>query len=140
MDIYDQKIIQLAADIPHIGRLDRPDAQARAVSRLCGSEVEVQLCVQNDRITQFAQQVKACILGQAASSIMGRHIIGSHLDELVALAETMRAMLYEKGAPPKGKWADLEILLPVRDYKTRHASTLLTFNAVESCIRQVKGK
>ncbi len=137
-EIYNQKIMRFAADIPRIGYLDQPDAHAKAVSRLCGSTVEVDLCVKDGRVSDFAHQVRACVLGQAASSIMARNIIGATDQELHDVAQTMRDMLHRVGSPPDGKWRDLEILLPVRDYPARHASTLLTFDAVEACLEQIE--
>ena len=136
-EIYNQQIMRFAADIPRIGHLDKPDAHAKAVSRLCGSTVEVDLCVKDGRVSDFAHQVRACVLGQAASSIMAHNIIGASAQELHEVAQTMRAMLREDGDPPSGKWRDFEILLPVRSYKARHASTLLTFDAVETCLEQI---
>lgn len=138
-EIYNRRILELAADIPRLGRLARPDATATAHSRLCGSRVIVDLAVSGGRVTDFAHEVKACALGQASSSVMARHIIGTTPDELRALRQTMQAMLKEGGAPPTGPWADLEALLPVRDFKARHASTLLTFDAVVDALNQLEG-
>ena len=129
-DIYNRKILGFAADIPRLQRLERPDATAVAVSRLCGSKVTVDLAMKDGVVTDFGHDVKACALGQAASSIMARNVIGSSLEELVALRDQMKAMLKDNGAPPTGKWEDAQVLEPVRDYKARHASTLLTFEAV----------
>jgi NifU-like protein involved in Fe-S cluster formation len=129
-DIYNQRILELAADIPRLGRLAAPDATATAHSRLCGSTVTVDLNARDGIVTDFAHDVKACALGQASSSIMARNVVGSSVAELRELRETMRRMLKENGAPPEGRWADLAVLGPVRDYKARHASTLLTFDAV----------
>jgi NifU-like protein involved in Fe-S cluster formation len=131
-DIYSRRILELAADIPRLGRLSAPHATATAHSRLCGSTVTVDLALEGDRVADFAHEVKACALGQASSSVMGREIVGSNVAELVALRETMRRMLKEGGPAPDGRWADLAALTPVRDYKARHASTLLTFDAVVS--------
>ena len=140
-DVYNRRIIELAASIPRIGRLADPDATATAVSRLCGSTVTVDLKMAGDTVTDFAHEVKACALGQASSSIMARHVIGSRADELRALRETVRKMLKENGAPPaEGKWADIAVLEPVRDYKARHASTMLTFDAVVDAIGQIEAK
>jgi NifU-like protein involved in Fe-S cluster formation len=114
-EVYNRRIIELAASIPRIGRLAAPDATAKAVSRLCGSTVTVDLKMDGDRVTDFAHEVKACALGQASSSIMAHHVVGSNADELRALRETVRKMLKENGAPPRdGKWADIAVLEPVR--------------------------
>jgi NifU-like protein involved in Fe-S cluster formation len=139
-EIYNKKIIELAGNIPRLGRLDDPDATATAHSRLCGSTVTVDLKMDGDEVTDFAHDVKACALGQASSSIMARHVIGSKADELRDLREAVRRMLKEDGAPPSGKWADIAVLEPVRDYKARHASTLLTFDAVVDAINQIEAK
>ena len=139
-DIYNQKIIELAGNIPRLGRLPDPDASATAHSKLCGSTVKVDLKMQDGMVSDFAHDVKACALGQASSSIMARHVIGSNATELRELRETVRKMLKENGAPPEGKWADVALLEPVRDYKARHASTLLTFDAVVDAIGQIEAK
>jgi NifU-like protein involved in Fe-S cluster formation len=139
-DIYNQRIIELAGNIPRLGRLAAPDASATAHSKLCGSTVKVDLKMDGDLVSDFAHDVKACALGQASSSIMARHVVGSSASELKALRETIRKMLKENGAPPEGKWADLALLEPVRDYKARHASTLLTFDAVVDAIGQIEAK
>ena len=141
-ELYNQRILKLAAEIPHIGMLDTPQATADAVSRLCGSKVHVELSLAEDSrgnvvVAAFAHEVEACALGQASSSVMAREIIGSTPQELRQIGATMRAMLKEEGPPPTGRWADLEVLEPVRDYKNRHASTLLTFDAVEDCLQQL---
>ncbi|MET0219553.1 MAG: iron-sulfur cluster assembly scaffold protein [Tardiphaga sp.] len=137
-DIYNKRIIALAGNIPRLGRLPAPDASATAHSKLCGSTVKVDLAMDGDVVTDFAHDVKACALGQASSSIMASHVVGSTADELRALRETVRKMLKENGAPPEGKWADIALLEPVRDYKARHASTLLTFDAVVDAIGQIE--
>ncbi len=139
-DIYNKKIIELAGNIPRLGRLADPDATATAHSKLCGSTVTVDLAMDGDVVTDFAHEVKACALGQASSSIMARHVIGSNAAELRELRETVRRMLKENGAPPQGKWADVAMLEPVRDYKARHASTLLTFDAVVDAVGQIEAK
>ncbi len=140
-DVYNRRIIELAGNIPRIGRLANPDATATAHSRLCGSTVTVDLKMDGNKVTDFAHEVKACALGQASSSIMASHVVGSSADELRALREGVRQMLKENGAAPaEGKWADIAVLEPVRDYKARHASTLLTFDAVVDAIGQIETK
>lgn len=140
-DIYNKRIIELAGNIPRLGRLAEPDATATAHSKLCGSTVKVDLKMDGPVVTDFAHDVKACALGQASSSIMASHVIGSTADELRELRETVRKMLKENGQPPQGgKWADIALLEPVRDYKARHASTLLTFDAVVDAIGQIEAK
>ena len=136
-DIYNAKILGFAGNIERIGRLERPDATATAHSKLCGSTVTVDLKMDGDTVTDFAHDVKACALGQASSSIMASHVVGAKADELRKLRETVRKMLKENGPPPSGKWADFAVLEPVRDYKARHASTLLTFDAVVSALDKI---
>ncbi len=137
-EVYNKKILGFAADIRLTARLEAPDATAIAHSKLCGSKVTVDIKMNGDTVSAFAHEVKACALGQASSSIMARNVVGSTADELRALRDRMHAMLKADGPPPNGKWADLEVLLPVRDFKARHASTLLTFNAVCDAIGQVE--
>ena len=137
-DLYNAKILELAGNIPAIGCLNAPDATATAHSKLCGSTVTVDLKMDGDVVTDFAHTVKACALGQASSSIMARTVIGATSAELREVRETMRRMLKEDGAPPDGKWADLAVLEPVRDFKARHASTMLTFDAVVDAIGQIE--
>ena len=139
-DVYNTRILELAADIPRLGRLEHPDASATAHSKLCGSTVTVDLSMQGDRVTDFAHDVKACALGQASSSIMARHVVGSNAGELRGLRAQMQKMLKENGRPPEGKWADLAVLEPVRDYRARHASTLLTFDAVVKAIDEIEAR
>lgn len=137
-DIYNRRILELAGNIPRIGRLKEPQASAKAHSKLCGSTVLVDLCMQDGIVTDYAHEVKACALGQASSSIMARHIVGSNAGELKALRDIVRRMLKENGSPPAGKWADIAVLEPVRGYKARHASTMLVFEAVADAISQIE--
>lgn len=139
-DVYNKRILELAADIPRQGRLAAPDASATAHSRLCGSTVTVDVALRDGKVVDFAHDVKACALGQASSSIMARNIIGSTPEELRHIRETVRKMLKENGSPPSGKWADIAVLEPVRDYKARHASTLLTFDAVVDAVGQIEAR
>ena len=140
-EVYNSRILELAGNIPRIGRLAAPDATATAHSKLCGSTVTVDLKMDGETVTDFAHDVKACALGQASSSIMARNIVGAKADELRNLREDVRRMLKENAAPPiYGRWADIAVLEPVRDYKARHASTLLTFDAVVSAIDQIAAK
>ncbi len=139
-DVYNAKILGFAGNIGRLGRLTNPDATATAHSKLCGSTVTVDIRMDGDTISDFAHEVKACALGQASSSIMAQHVVGAAADELRAVRETMRSMLKEDGPPPEGRFADLKYLEPVRDYKARHASTMLTFDAVVDAIGQVEKK
>jgi NifU-like protein involved in Fe-S cluster formation len=139
-DVYNSRILELAGSIPRIGRMAAPDASATAHSKLCGSTVTIDLKMNGDVVTDFAHVVKACALGQASSSIMARNVVGSRAGELRDLRDKVRQMLKDNGAPPSGKWADIAVLEPVRDYKARHASTMLTFDAVVDAIDQIAGK
>lgn len=139
-DVYNDRILELAGNIPRLGRLEAPHASATAHSKLCGSTVTVDLKLADGEVADFAHDVKACALGQASSSIMARHVIGAKPDELRQLRDTVRKMLKENGPPPAGKWADIAVLEPVRDYKARHASTMLTFDAVVSALDQIEAK
>ncbi len=139
-DIYGAELLSLAANISRTGRLEAPDASARAHSKLCGSTISIDLCMDGDLVTDYAHDVRACLLGQAAASVMASQIVGSRADELHAIAGQMRTMLREGGPPPQGRWADLARLQPVRDYRARHASTLLVFDAVEDALAQIKAR
>jgi NifU-like protein involved in Fe-S cluster formation len=139
-DVYNAKILGLAGNIPRLGRLSAPDASATALSKLCGSTVTVDLKMNGPVVSDFAHDVKACALGQASSAIMAHHVVGSSAGELRELRETVRRMLKENGPPPTGKWADIAVLEPVRDYKARHASTMLTFDAVVNAVDAIEAK
>ena len=137
-DIYNRRILELAGNVPRLGRLPAPHGTATAHSKLCGSTVTVDVAIENGVVSDFAHDVKACALGQASSSIMARQIIGSTPDELRDLRDTVRRMLKENGPSPDGRWADVAVLEPVRDYKARHASTLLTFEAVVDAVTRAE--
>ncbi|MEP2944023.1 MAG: iron-sulfur cluster assembly scaffold protein [Hyphomicrobiales bacterium] len=137
-DVYNAKILEFAGNIPRIGRLDTPMASAKAHSKLCGSTVVIDLVVTDGVVSDFAHEVKACALGQAASSIMAHHIIGASIEELKEVRECARSMLKEEGEPPLGRFEDVKYLTPVREYKARHASTLLTFDAVVDALNQIE--
>jgi NifU-like protein involved in Fe-S cluster formation len=136
-DIYNLRILELAANIPRSQRLERPDATASAHSKLCGSTISIDLNVKDGRIVDFAQTVKACLLGQASAAIVGREIVGTTVDEFRTIAAAMRMMLKANGAPPAGRWADLALLAPVKDYTHRQPSTLLVFDAVERALDEI---
>ena len=138
-DIYNSRILEFAGNIPRIGTLGDADADATAHSKLCGSKVHIWLKMDGDVVTDFAHDVKACALGQASSSIMARNIIGSTPEELRSVREQVRHMLKDNGMPPEGRWEDIRVLEPVRDYKARHASTLLTFDAVVAALDKIAG-
>ena len=135
-DLYNARILELAGHIDRIGRLDQPDGTASAHSKLCGSTVTVDLKLADGIVTDFAHEVRACALGQASSSVMARHVVGASVEELRAVREAMRAMLKENGPPPAGRFEELRYLEPVREHKARHASTMLTFDAVVEAIEK----
>lgn len=135
-EIYNRRILELAGNIPGLGRLAEPDGSASAHSKLCGSTVTVDVKMDGDQVSDFAHEVKACALGQSSSSIMARHAIGATLEELRQVRDEMQAMLKEGGPPPGGRWADCAVLEPVRDFKARHASTMLTFNATVEAVEK----
>lgn len=139
-DLYSQRILELAANMPRTGRLADPDATASAHSKLCGSRVTIDLSMRGDVVVDYGQSVKACLLGQTSAAVMGREIVGSTAAELRNVGATMRKMLKEGGQVPEGRWSDLGVLAPVKDYKARHASTLLVFDAVEEAIAQIEAK
>ncbi len=137
-DLYSDKIIEIAGNLPVTERLEAPDASARRVSRVCGSSVEVDLSLDDGIVSDYAHEVKACALGQTSASIMAQHIVGSTPDELRTLRTQMVAMLKADGPPPGDKWSDLKYLEPVKAFKPRHTSTLLVFEAVVDCLDQIE--
>lgn len=137
-DVYNSKILGFAGNIGRIGRLDAPDASAKAHSKLCGSTIVVDLKVEGDKIVDYAHDVKACALGQASSAIVATNIIGATVAEMQQVRLEMQQMLKEGGSPPEGRFADLKYLQPVKDHKARHTSTLLVFDAVVDALDQVK--
>ena len=139
-NLYNERILELAATLSKVGRLENAEFSSEAVSRLCGSKVTVDIKISGNKINDFSHIVKACALGQASSSVMAKKIIGTDINELLNLKIRMKEMLKDDGPPPSGKWSDLEVLQPVKDYKGRHSSVLLTFDAVEDCINQYLSK
>lgn len=134
-DLYSEQILAAAAAIPAVRRLASPDASATKTSKVCGSEVSVDLVMKDGRVADFGLDAKACALGQASASIVARRIIGAEPDELYRLRDEMRAMLKAGGPPPTGaRWRELAALAAIRDYPQRHASTLLVFEAVCACL------
>lgn len=137
-DVYSNRLFDLAANIARCERLAQPEATASAHSKLCGSTVTVDLVMDGDKVGDFGQTVRACLLGQASAAVMGREIVGSTAAELRDLGDIMRRMLKENGPPPGGRWGDLAALLPVRDYPQRQASALLAFDAVEKALAEIE--
>jgi len=139
-DIYSQKILELAANSTRNRRLEQPDATATAHSKLCGSTVTLDITMEGDRITDYGQTVRACLLGQSSAAVVAAHAVGSTSAEMRKVGNEMRAMLKQNGPPPEGKWADLAALEPVREVKGRHASTLLVFDALETAMSNIEAK
>jgi NifU-like protein involved in Fe-S cluster formation len=129
-DLYSDRILEIAGNQPRPGRLANADASARRTSRICGSTITVDLRVDGDTIVGYGHEISACALGQSSAAIVARNIVGSTIPEMRRLRDEMTAMLKADGAPPGGKWDDLKYLEPVREYRPRHASTLLVFEAV----------
>ncbi|GLS87850.1 iron-sulfur cluster scaffold-like protein [Cypionkella aquatica] len=127
--LYSGRILALAADIPHLGRLSAPGGTSRKRAPLCGSTVTVDLVLKDGRIAEFAQDVKACALGQASAALMGQVILGRNQAELTAAREALRAMLQDNGPAPAAPFDGYEVLIPARDYRNRHASILLALDA-----------
>jgi NifU-like protein involved in Fe-S cluster formation len=139
-DLYSAKVLTLAANMPRAGRLASPQASSEKVSKLCGSRVVVDLSLADGRVADFAQDVKACALGQASAAVLGANVIGASIPELEAARDALKAMLKTGGAPPEGRFSDLRVLEVVRDYPARHASTMLAFEAVVEAAHRAAAK
>lgn len=139
--LYSDRILKLAANMPRAGRLAAPEGSAERVAKLCGSTVVVDVVLDDEgRVADFAQDVRACALGQACAAIVGAHVIGASLDELETARDQLKAMLKEAGPAPSGRFADLAILETVRDYPARHASTMLPLDATVAAVRQARDR
>ena len=136
--LYSARILSLAADIPHAERLDAPDASVKKRSPLCGSTVTVDLCMDQGKVTKFGQDVKACALGQASASVVGAAIMGTTREQIETARDQLRAMLKTDGPPPDAPFDGLEVLLPAREYKNRHASILLALDAAAEAAAQAE--
>lgn len=139
-DLYSARVLALAANMPRAGRLASPQGSSEKVSKLCGSRVTVDVVLADGRVADFAQDVKACALGQASAAVLGEHVIGASVAELEAARDALKAMLKDGGAAPEGRFADLKVLQVVRDYPPRHASTLLAFEAVVEATHRAQGR
>jgi NifU-like protein involved in Fe-S cluster formation len=138
-DLYSARILTLVANIPRAGRLSAPDASAEKTAKLCGSRIVVDVRVEDGKVVDFAQDVAACALGQASAAVLGAHVVGATLAEIELARDALRAMLKTNGPPPAGRFAELAVLEPVKDYPARHASTLLAFEAAVEAVRQATG-
>jgi NifU-like protein involved in Fe-S cluster formation len=139
-DLYHPRIMELAADIPHVGRLDAPDGASTKVSRVCGSVVTVEVKLKDGVVSEIAVHPKACALGQAATGVLALNAIGATPGEIRAAREALRAMLKEGAPPPTGRFWELRHLEGVRDYPARHASTMLAFDAAVDALEQASAK
>jgi len=137
-DLYSEKILDLAANARQPARLSKPDASARKVSRVCGSVIEVDVIVRDGVVVEYGHAVSACALGQTSAAVVAREIVGTPIGEVRTLRAQMYAMLKENGLPPGGRWSDLKYLEPVREYRPRHTSTLLVFDAMVEALDKIE--
>jgi len=135
-ELYSARILRLVAEMPHAGRLAAPHASSEKVAKLCGSRIIVDVAVKDGVVTDFAQEVRACALGQASAAVLGANVIGAGLNEIEMARNGLRDMLKANGAPPEGRFAELAVLEAVKDYPARHASTLLAFEAAVEAVRK----
>ena len=138
-DLYSARVLALAANMPRAGRLASPDGSSQKVSKLCGSVVTVDLSLKEGRVSDFAQDVKACALGQASAAVLGAHVIGASVEELTEARDALKAMLKQGAPAPEGRFADLKMLEAVKDYPARHASTMLAFEAAVEAAERAMG-
>ncbi|WP_171129419.1 MULTISPECIES: iron-sulfur cluster assembly scaffold protein [unclassified Ruegeria] len=136
--LYSGRILALAADIPHLDRLEAPDATVKKRAPLCGSTVTVDVSVQDGRVAEFGQDVKACALGQAAASVVGSAILGATRSQVETARDQLKAMLKSDGPAPDAPFDGLDVLMPARDYKNRHASIMLTLEAAAEAMEQAE--
>lgn len=139
-ELYNEKILGYAANIPRLGRLDCADGSSTQRSRLCGSQVTVDVRMADGRVADFGHEVKACALGQASSALMASHAVGATVEELQRVRDAMAAMLKDGGPPPTGRFEEMKYLEPVREHKSRHASVMLTFEATLEAARAALAK
>ncbi|MDP3854505.1 iron-sulfur cluster assembly scaffold protein [Phenylobacterium sp.] len=139
-DLYSAKLLKLAANLPHSGRLAAPHASSEKIAKLCGSRVVVDVALEDGLVSDFAQEVKACALGQASASVLGANVLGASLSEIEMARDQFRAMLKQGATPPEGRFSDLSMLAPVKDYPARHASALLAFEAAADAVRQAMAR
>ncbi len=139
-DLYSDRILRLAANMPRAGRLAQPDGTAEKTAKLCGSRIVVDLRMEDGRVADFAQDARACALGQAAAAVLGANVIGASAADIEAARDALRAMLKAGGPAPEGRFADLAVLAPVRDFPPRHASTLLAFEAAVAAVADAQAR
>lgn len=139
-DLYSAKILTLVANMPRAGRLAAPDASSEKTAKLCGSRIVVDVVLTDGKVSDFAQDVAACALGQASAAILGANVIGADLAEIELARDSLRAMLKTSGPPPVGRFSELAVLEPVKDYPARHASTLLAFEAAVEAVSRATAR
>lgn len=139
MQLYSRRILALTTAIPHLGSLAVHDGKATRRSPQCGSSVTAYVVMDGDRIADFRQEVRACALGQASAAVLGQAVVGLTGAEIARARQALQAMLRENGNPPPPPFAELEALVPARDYPNRHASILLAWDATLDAIAQVRG-
>ena len=137
INLYSKRILALAADVPRTERLAQPDGSACKRSPLCGSTVTVDVNVRDGLIAEFGQDVKACALGQASAAVLGANVIGLSLDDVRGVRDGLEAMLKTGGPPPAGAFEQLSLLQPARDFKNRHASIMLAYDATVEAMESV---
>ncbi len=138
--LYSGRILALASEIPHLGRLEAPQASVKRRSPLCGSTVTVDLDMEDGRVSRFGQEVKACALGQAAAAVLGGAVIGRNRAELETARDALRAMLKSGGPVPEAPFDGFEVLEPARDYRNRHASILLAMEAAAEAAAEAEAQ
>ncbi len=141
-ELYHNRVLELAANIPNVGRLEDADASVEKVSRVCGSvvRVDIRLSEDGETVDAIAVDPKACALGQAATSVLAEHIAGAPVKDVFAARDALRAMLKDGAEPPTGRFAELRHLAGVADYPPRHTSTMLAFEAACEAIEQARTK
>ena len=139
-DLYTDRILKLAANMPRAGRLAEPEGSAEKTAKLCGSVITVDVRMDGERVSDFAQEVKACALGQAAAAVLGANVVGASAGEIAGARDALRAMLKGGGPAPAGRFADLAVLAPVREFPPRHASTLLAFEAALAAVDDARSR
>jgi len=137
-ELYSREILRRTTQLQHVGHLADPQATADRVAKLCGSTIHVELNMEDDTVTDFAQQVQACALGQASAAILSQHVIGAPASEILAARDALRNLLKGEAADFPERFADLAILSAVKDFPARHASTLLAFEATSAAISSLK--
>ncbi len=138
--LYSARILALAADIPHLGRLENPQASVKRRSPLCGSTITVDVRMANGQLVEMKQDVKACALGQAAAAVVGAAALGSTVEEVTRARDQLRAMLKENGPAPEAPFDGLEVLTPATAYKNRHASIMLSLDALQEAMQQAEAQ